>query len=433
MARCCIENAPLPFTPAKMSRDAAKCDSWVHKMEVDRLMWHSSEVAGEPSKILIASKANWRPALELPADLTFLCQRQERQVSESFAWWNAGSKEVLGPLRSIMTSMAARFFTACSANQSLHIISLADGEFMHDTQVPTSALLAHAFKLAPGPWQEGTAKVHIVGADVLNDWDPWWKEQWRPSDLPDWIQLRSVFVDNLDDLRQQLFTVPEPNSNQEEFEKSNVDSWDPSADNMFPPMFPPPSVSGEEREGPQLNPEDQRGFDVVLVRHGLCFCDDVSFCEDPPPEVLVTGRGLDKVGAGMNGYYKILDGQKHEGRAAYMKTDGSSWAIRWHPDGAWMIDEKGLRPSCHLRTASVRCDVAHPAAIAQYNCVWDVWDGTRRYVPDPCITVKPSGEFFQLVRHSKSNLAPSRTHLLCWTYWQCAGNVLFDRPCGISA
>jgi len=206
----------------------------------------------------------------------------------------------------------------------LRLLSAADG-CSDDTQpdmqakrVPSSVMLAHALALTNGVWQDQQTRVHIYGGDVRNYVSPWWEQQRLPWNLPPWIEHRFVALDNTQDFVQQLFSTSQC-----------------KADMLF---------------------------DVVLVRQGLCFCDDPSKISPWwPSEVLVSAAQPSSV----CGTY-ILETHLFEGRPAYRMghcvlqwcTARVEWAVQDVAGGTW---------------AFARGDVGHPVLA---RGPWAVWNST---------------------------------------------------------
>lgn len=263
-----------------------------------------------------------------------VCGRGERELKR---WRSAsGSAELLGTYAGVMAD-TSRYIWDVVAEQatvgSLRILSAADGcadDTLPDTQanfVPTSVMLAHSMATSQGNWQHQQTRIHLYGGDLRNAVSPWWQPQQHPWPLPPYIDHRFVALDNTVDFAPQLFS----NS------QCEVDTQ----------------------------------FDVVLIRQGLCFCDDPSKTSPSwPPEVIVS-RSQESVVSGM--YF--LEPQLWEGRPAYRKGEivlqwcpaRLEWAILDASGGAW---------------AYSRGDVGHPSLA---RAPWTVWDGTQ-HVSDASFT-----------------------------------------------
>jgi len=228
----------------------------------------------------------------------------------------------------MMTDIARYVFDVLASYREvrgcIRMLSAADG-CSDDTQpdmqakrVPTSVMLAHALTMCAGVWQDERTYVRVYGGDVRNYISPWWQPQRLPWHLPPWIDHRFVALDNTQDFVTQLY-------NNQQCESDTL-------------------------------------FDVVLVRQGLCFCDDPSKSSTTwPCEVAVT-RAQD---SSVCGIY-TLEPYLFEGRPAYRKdhcvlqwsTSRVEWAVQDVAGGTW---------------AYARGDVGHPALA---RGPWAVWDGT---------------------------------------------------------
>merc|ERR1712137_1417053 len=131
-----------------------------------------------------------------------------------------------------MRAMATHLLNVADSHAgALRVLSLADGSIQERWRVPTSVMLAHAFSSVV-PSDSKKRRVFIVGADVKNPISAWEEEQWQPPQLPSWLELRAVALDNQSDFQLQLF--------------------------------------GKGQCDVKLR------FDAVVMRQGLCFCDDPS-------------------------------------------------------------------------------------------------------------------------------------------------------------
>jgi len=266
------------------------------------------------------------PVCPTPYALGLVCGRGERELP---GWRNArDSSEVLGPYATLMANTARYIFDVIAGGgpcPSVRLLSAADGvadDKQTDVQaryVPTSVMLAHAFAASGGVWQDQRTLVRVLGGDVRNANLPWWHPQGFPWPLPAWLQHRFVALDNSHDMAPQL------------------------------------CAGSQCQETPV--------FDVVLVRQGLCFCDDPSKTSPAwPTEVCVT-RSQESTVCGV---YQ-LEPWLCEGRPAYRKgaillqwcPQRWEWAVLDAAGGAW---------------AYVRGDVGHPALA---RGPWTVWDGAN--------------------------------------------------------
>jgi len=277
-----------------------------------------------------------RPLCLTPNSIGAVCVRGERELVN---WSRApNSSELLGTFAQLMVDSASYFYNVANiggTQRCVRVLSINDGcadDSANDIQakhVPTSVMLAHAFAISSGPWQNGRAQVRVVGGDVRNVNTPWWQPQRFPWQLPPWLEHRFVALDNTRDFVPQLF-------------------------------------AGGAHGVSQC--EDNHRFDAVFSRHGLCFCDDPSkISQTWPLEVAVTRQYQSTV----CGIYR-LELYLCEGRPAYRKGDcvlqwcpaRGEWAVLDHTGGAW---------------AYARADVGHPVLA---RGPWAVWDGTQ-HVNDP--------------------------------------------------
>jgi len=264
-----------------------------------------------------------------PYILGSVCARGERE----YPHWRAAnnSHDLLGNHAQMMADTAKYVYDIVvgqlgqpGSNKLLRVLSAADGcadDMLPDIQakyVPTSVMLAHTFMASQGLWQEGRARVQLYGGDLRNAIWPWWQKQSLPWHLPGWLGHRFVGLDNCKDFSQQLY------------------------------------ASGQCTE-------DMR-FDAVLVRQGLCFCDDPSKISTTwPIEVAVTQS---QEGPACGVY--TLEPFTQEGRPAYRK---GNCVLQWCPQrGEWAIlDEAGGA------WAYARADVGHPVLA---RGPWNIWNGT---------------------------------------------------------
>lgn len=287
------------------------------------------EVPRQPARLC------WTPALcPTPYALGLVCGRGERELP---GWRCArDSSELLGPYANMMASTAQYVFDVIAGGGGaacVRLLSAADGvadDRQLDVQaryVPTSVMLAHAFAASAGGWQDQRTLVCLFGADVRNVSLPWWQPQGFPWQLPRWLQHRFVSLDNTRDMAPQLY-------------------------------------AGSQCQGSPL-------FDVVLVRQGLCFCDDPSKTSQTWPTEIIVSRAQHSAVCGI---YQ-LEPWLCEGRPAYRKGPiVLQWCpLRWEwaaldaAGGAW---------------AFVRGDVGHPVLA---RGPWTVWDGAG-HVADASLT-----------------------------------------------
>jgi len=283
--------------------------------------------AGQSQQSAVQAYYSYQPVCPTPYALGSVCGRGERELPN---WRGArNSAELLGTYGQMMGDTARYIFDVVASyrgtQSSLRLLSAADG-CSDDTQpdmqarrVPTSIMLAHAFCMGGGVWQDEHTLVRVYGGDVRNVVSPWWQPQRLPWHMPPWLEHRFVALDNTRDFITQLFA----NS--------------------------------------QCEPDQY--FDVVMVRQGLCFCDDPSKTSTTwPLEVQVT-RAQDSVVCGI---YR-LEPYLFEGRPQYRKghcvlqwcTARGEWAVQDVAGGTW---------------AYARGDVGHPVLA---RGPWAVWDGVN--------------------------------------------------------
>jgi len=266
----------------------------------------------------------WRTICPTPYALGLVCGRGEREYPN---WRRArDSNEILGPYAQLMYNTAQYVFDVICGGQecnTVRLLSAADGvadDRQTDVQaryVPTSVMLAHAFAASSGVWQDSRTMVRLYGGDVRNPCSPWWQPQGLPWQMPFWLQHRFVALDNTHDLAVQLST------------------------------------------GAQC--ADQPKFDVVLVRQGLCFCDDPSKTSPAWPTEVLVSRSQDSAVCGLYHLEPLLN----EGRPAYRK---GHILLKWSiARGEWaVVDAAGGAWAC------VRGDVGHPVLA---RGPWTVWNG----------------------------------------------------------
>eukprot|EP00927_Polykrikos_kofoidii_P018226 TRINITY_DN18402_c0_g1_i1.p1 TRINITY_DN18402_c0_g1~~TRINITY_DN18402_c0_g1_i1.p1 ORF type:complete len:470 (-),score=82.70 TRINITY_DN18402_c0_g1_i1:137-1441(-) len=269
-----------------------------------------------------------------PHGLATICVRGERELPR---WRSAGcSNELLGNHAQMMADLARYLFDAVGRRKTnshggtLRFLSAADG-CSDDTQldwqarvVPTSVMLAHAYASSAGDWwpqlddPQSTPKnrIRVFGADVRNAVQQWYLPQQFPWQLPPWLDHRFIALDNT-----------------REF-------------------------------GPQLNSQcESPFFDIVLVRQGMCFCDDPSKVSTSWPREVSVSIARDCVFCGI---YQ-LEMYLYEGRPAYRN---GNCLLQWNQSRLeWAVmDVVGGGT-----WAFARGDVGHPVLA---RGPWAVWDGT---------------------------------------------------------
>lgn len=293
--------------------------------------------------------ARMRTVCPTPFALGPVCGRGERELP---GWRSAqDSNELLGTCAEMMAQTAKYIFDVVASQPSyvgaVRLLSAADG-CADDTQldaqaryVPTSVMLAHTLATVAGVWREACTRVQVFGGDVRNPLSRWWLPQELPWQLPCWLEHRFLSLDNTHDFEPQLFATAQC--------------------------------------------EEDLRFDVVLLRQGLCFCDDPSKSSAAwPPEVAVSCErasaaaskarlsGAAPAHAGLValaatcGLYR-LEPMLHEGRPAYRRGNcvlqwcpaRLEWALLDADGGAW---------------AYARGDLGHPALA---RGPWTIWDGTN--------------------------------------------------------
>lgn len=298
----------------------------------------------EQAALLQAANPHMLPLQTLcptPAVLGPLCGRGERELQN----WHRSqdSNELLGTCAE-MISQTARYIyevmgTSGNKRRTVRILSAADGcadDSLPDMQaryVPTSVMLAHSFAITAGSWQDQQTHIRVFGADLRNIATRWWQSQQLPWRMPHWLELRFVALDNTQNFKPQLYGT--------------------------------------------LQCEQDLRFDAVLLRQGLCFCDDPSKTSPAwPTEIFVScdrSRAWARPGLAsahvpclesICGTYQ-LEPMLFEGRPAYRK-DGC--VLRWCPDRLeWaVLDTQGGA------WAYARGDLGHPVLA---RGPWTVWDG----------------------------------------------------------
>lgn len=288
----------------------------------------SPRAAADPSQLALM------PVCPTPYVLGSVCGRGEREYPQ---WKFArDSNEILGNYAQMMGDTCRYIFDVVAGLQGqVKVLSAADG-CSDDTQtdlqaryVPTSVMLMHAFAASVGNWQDQRTRVRVYGGDVRNAICPWWQQQQLPWLLPPWLEHRFVALDNTHDFTPQLF--------------SNKQC------------------------------EEDCFFDAVLLRQGLCFCDDPSKNSTHwPVEVEVSKAVVD---ASVCGIY-VLEPHLLEGRPAYRRE---YCVLQWCPArGEWaVLDALGGA------WAYARGDVGHPCLA---RGPWAIWDGAA-HVNDTSFSV----------------------------------------------
>lgn len=262
----------------------------------------------------------------VPESMKRICVRAQRNFQ---GWWRkCNSDQILGQLAEPMQALAKQMMQTIDPGQrsSLRVLSLADGSMWSDCTVPTSVLLAHSFAtLGIHELPFGVKRVVIFGADSGNTRS---KPQGKLPSLPKWIELNSLELNNQEDITSQL-----------------------AAQFETPPKF-----------------------DAVVMRQGLCFCEDLSW-ESLPPETLEF-IGLPSAIAGCNccgGF--VLQPSLFNGRPFYRRGE---FLLFWRPNenyccsccpaGDWVV--VGDHGSGDVY-AYVRNDVGNPSVARE---PWYVWD-----------------------------------------------------------
>lgn len=306
-----------------------------------------------------------RAVCPTPYALGSVCGRGERELP---GWRSIkDSKEILGNCAEILNSTCKYIFDVLSGTEgwsgSLKILSAADGcadDMLQEAQaryVPTSVMLAHAFASSAGAWSDYRTKIRVYGGDVRNPVTPFWQPQALPWQLPVYLDHRFIFLDNTQDFGSQLY-------------------------------------SHGQCEVGQL-------FDVVLLRQGLCFCDDPSKTSTAwPLEVSLSCSSCENCRAALSseqlqaqepavvrvtaicGVYR-LEPFLCENRPAYRL---GRCVLRWCPDRLeWAV----LDDADGGAWAFARGDLGHPTLS---RGPWTVWDG-QNHVADAsfaCNLVQPA-------------------------------------------
>jgi len=242
-------------------------------------------------------------------------------------WWRkTSSTKVLGHLKECMQSLAKHCLMSVQApcSSTLQVLSLSDGSMNHCECVPTSVMLAHAFaSLGIDTFPAGLERIRIFGADFENPQEVQCLQ--AQSWMPPWLELQHVCFDNEKDFKPQLYKCG-------------------------------------------LRPHSVK-FDIVLMRQGLCYCQDWSF-ECWPPEKLNLAGIEGKAGTyGPSGTY-ILESNFRNGRPSYRN---GRFLLHWRPrdDGwnDWVVVEGNEEGKVWANI----CKDAGSPALALGS--WYVWDG----------------------------------------------------------
>mmetsp|Transcript_14036 Transcript_14036/g.25277 ORF Transcript_14036/g.25277 Transcript_14036/m.25277 type:complete len:433 (+) Transcript_14036:46-1344(+) len=268
-------------------------------------------------------------AQHLPESMKRICVRAQRSFP---GWWRTcHSNQLLGGLAEPIQAMAKQIIETVNPGQSsaLRVLSLADGSMLNNCKVPTSVLLAHSFaSLGISALPLGVKRVVIFGADSGNCRN---KPQSKLPYLPKWIELRSLEVNNQEDLVSQFTTQC-----------------------RMPPKF-----------------------DAVVMRQGLCFCEDLSWEVIPPKEVQIVGLQA-IAGCQCCGTF-ILEPHLLNGRPCYKR---GKFLLFWRPSegccsmgccsgGDWaVVGDHGVGDAL----AFVRDDVGNPSLARE---PWHVWDAKK--------------------------------------------------------
>lgn len=246
-----------------------------------------------------------------------VCVRGRRDFPR---WWRKHDSDcILGHMIEPMQTLARLIMSAVDAGQkaALQVLSLADGSMTAHSDVPTSVMLAHAFaNLGSTALPLGVERVVIFGADASNCKD---QPQGKLPSLPEWIEVKSLQVQNSEDLSLQVL----------------------------------------EQCG---NPTS---FDAVVMREGLCFCQDLSRETAPPREVQFVGLGAGIAACKCCGTF-ILEPSWLNGRPAYRKGE---FVLHWRPsECAWaVVNQHGSGDVL----AYVEGDVGNPCVAHE---PWFAWD-----------------------------------------------------------
>ncbi|CAE7319033.1 unnamed protein product [Symbiodinium pilosum] len=293
-----------------------------------------------------------RAVCPTPYALGSVCGRGERELP---GWRSIkDSTEILGNCAEIINSTCKYIFDVLSGSEGrwngcVKILSAADGcadDMLQEAQaryVPTSVMLAHSFSSSAGAWSDYRTKIRVYGGDVRNPVMPYWQPQALPWQFPMYLDHRFIFLDNTQDFASQLYG------------------------------------HGQCEVG-QL-------FDVVLLRQGLCFCDDPSKTSTAwPLEVSLSCTSCANCRASLSpdqlrvqdpasvrvtaicGVYR-LEPFLCENRPAYRL---GRCVLRWCPDRLeWAV----LDDADGGAWAFARGDLGHPILS---RGPWTVWDGQSR-------------------------------------------------------
>lgn len=260
-----------------------------------------------------------------PKFIKDVCVRAHRNFH---GWWRKCSSVcLLGDMIEPMQAMAKLAMEAVDPGQSssLRVLSLADGSMRAPSKVPSSVLLAHAFaSLGISALPLGVRRVVIFGADAGNCKA---KPQGKLPSLPDWIELNSLEVNNQENLASQI---------------------------------------ASQCAGPVK-------FDAVVMREGLCFCQDLSWESKPPGEVRLVGLPAHVAGRNCCGRFTLLPVLLND-RPAYSK---GKLVLSWRPSeassccgcgGVWAVAYLDRLDDILAYTED---NVGNPALAHEPWCIWD--------------------------------------------------------------
>jgi len=329
-ARCTAP--PESLTPPKVERRKGRreqaqgltCRSKLAPSGQAQLQFGQTSTPAKSASVELSGRA----ICPTPHYLHRVLARGERELPN---WHGArDGTELLGNCAAILMDTAQFLLDVAGSappTSTLSVLSLADGiadDKMPEWQaryVPTSVMLCHAFAMIAESLKTKDRPVHVrvFGGDLRNAVSHWREPQRFLWPLPSWLNHRFVALDNKRDFVKQIFD--------------------------------------------EAQCERGRLFDVVIVRQGLCFCDDPSKLSLAwPREVLVSSVAYDSLA----GTYQ-LEAFLHEGRPAYRR---GHCVLKWLQDrGEWVIcDAQGGL------WAYVRSDVGHPAVA---RGPWAAWNGAE--------------------------------------------------------
>jgi len=143
-----------------------------------------------------------------------------------------------------------------------------------------------------------------------------------------------------------------------------------------------------------------------------------------PSVIELIGRDPPKENTGMNGTYHIY--AMRNGRAAYLKADGTGHAIRYWPrEERWLIDLEGLREAdvCNAY-AEATGGLEHPGDV---SVMWHVWETSRgRHLTDPAVRTLVAPHWVRISGRSahKENSAVNGEYELAG---MCEGKVAYKK------